>query len=93
MNHLKKMLAHLTSQIKSSDVTLATIEKPHKIRDDNQSIHNGVINEEFNANLRSASPTSGKRKRVTESIGNDGSPSDNLERKKRGRRTKVQLPT
>ena len=51
----------MTSQIKSSDVTLATIEKPHKIRDDNQSIHNGVINEEFNANLRSTSPTSGSR--------------------------------
>lgn len=91
MNHLKKMLAHLTSQIKLSDVTLATIEKPHKIRDDNQSIHNGVINEEFNANLRSTSPTSGRRKRVTESIGNDGSPSNDMGRPRRGRRSKVQL--
>ena len=56
---IAKKLAILASQIKTSGVTLGTIEKPHKIRDDNQSIHNGVINEELHANLRSASPTSG----------------------------------
>ena len=75
---IAKKLAILASQIKTSGVTLGTIEKPHKIRDDNQSIHNGVINEEFDANLRSASPTSGWRKRGTKSNRNDGSPSDNL---------------
>jgi hypothetical protein len=47
MNNLKKLLAIMTSQIKSSDVTLATVAKPHKITDDNQSIHNGVINEKL----------------------------------------------
>lgn len=75
---IAKILAIMASQIKSSDVKLAAIEKPHKIRDDNQSIHNGVINEEFNANLRSASPTSGWRKRGRKSIRNDGGPSNNL---------------
>jgi hypothetical protein len=77
---IEKMLAIMASQIKRSSVTLAAREKPHKIRDDNQSIHNGVINEEFDANLRSASPTGDWRKRSTESIGNDGSPSNNLGR-------------
>ena len=75
---IAKKLAILASQIRTSNVTLGTIEKPHKIRDDNQSIHNGVINEELHANLRSASPTSGWRKRGRKSIRNDGSPSDNL---------------
>ena len=77
---IAKKLAILASQIKTSGVTLGTIEKPHKIKDDNQSIHNGVINEELHANLRSASPTSDKRKRSRKSIGNDGSPSNNLGR-------------
>ena len=63
MNHVKKMLIQLTSQIRASSVTLATVEKPHKIKDDNQSIHNGVINEEFNSNLRSQIKPDTKRKR------------------------------
>jgi hypothetical protein len=75
---IAKKLAILASQIKPSNVTLARIEKPHKIRDDNQSIHNGVINEELHANLRSAGPTSGWRKRGTKPIRHDGSQSDNL---------------
>jgi len=93
MNNLKKMLVALTSQIKSSDVTLATAEIPHKIKDDNQSIHNGVINEEFNSNLRSASTTSGWRKRSAKPIGHDGGESDNVGRTRGRRRAKVQLPT
>jgi hypothetical protein len=63
MNNLKKMLAHLTSQVKSDNVTLAVIEKPHKITDDNQSIHNGVINETIKSDLRSQSQPNAKRKR------------------------------
>lgn len=63
MNNLKKMLAIMTSQIKSSDVTLATVAKPHKITDDNQSIHNGVINEKLESDLRSQSQPNAKRKR------------------------------
>jgi hypothetical protein len=63
MDAVKKFIALMASQIHKTNVKLGTIEKPHKIRDDNQSIHNGVINEEFNANLRSASPTSDRRKR------------------------------
>ena len=67
MNLLKKALAHLTSQIKKSDVKLAPIEKPHKIQDDNQSIHNGVINETIESGMRSASKPVTKRKRSTKS--------------------------
>jgi len=71
MNSIKKMLVKMTSQIRSSDVTLVPVEKPHKITDDNQSIHNGVINEEFNSNLRSASATSGWRKRGSNGLSNE----------------------
>lgn len=63
MNRLKMALAILTSQIKRSDVTLAAIEKPHKIQDDNQSIHNGVINEKSNTDLRSTGETVAVRRR------------------------------
>lgn len=63
MNNLKKMLTLLTSQTKSTNVTLATVEKPHKITDDNQSIHNGVINEKLESDLRSQSQPNAKRKR------------------------------
>ena len=93
MSDLKKMLGALTSQVKSNNVTLATAEKPHKIKDDNQSIHIGVINEKSDTNLRSASTTSGWRKRSAKPIRNDGGASDNMGSEGRGRRTKVQLPT
>ena len=63
MNRLKMALAILTSQIKRSDVTLQVIEKPHKIQDDNQSIHNGVVNEKSNTDLRSAGETVTVRRR------------------------------
>ena len=93
MSDLKKMLGALTSQVKSNNVTLATAEKPHKIKDDNQSIHIGVINEKSDTNLRSASTTSGWRKRSAKPIGHDGGPSDNMGRTRGRGRPKVQLPT
>ena len=71
MNNLKKMLVALTSQIKTSDVKLATAVKPHKIQDDNQSIHNGVINEKFESDLRSQSQPNTKRKRGRPTKRND----------------------
>jgi hypothetical protein len=63
MNSLKKALASLASQIKKPDVTLPSIEIPHKITDDNQSINNGVINEEFHNRMRSEIESPAKRKR------------------------------
>lgn len=63
MNIMKKALAFMTSQIKKSDVKLPVIEKPHKIRDDNQSIHDGVIHEKLDSSLRSTGKTSAGRKR------------------------------
>ena len=93
MNGIKKMLVQMTSQIRASGVTLEPVEKPHKIKDDNQSIHNGVINEEFNSYLRSASATVTERKRSAKPNGVDGSKSDDMGRPRRGRRPKVQLST
>ena len=47
-------MATFASQIKKSNVKLPSkSEKPHKITDDNQSIHNGVIHEKFEPSLRS----------------------------------------
>jgi hypothetical protein len=64
MNLLKKALAHLSSQIKPPEVILRAIDKPHKIKDDNQSIHNGVTNEQNSeSSLRSATEPVQKRKR------------------------------
>lgn len=56
-------LASLTSQIKSVDVRLPASEPPHKIRDDNQSIKNGVINEKLDYRMRSEGEPPIKRKR------------------------------
>lgn len=56
-------LASLASQIKTTDVRLPASEPPHKIRDDNQSIKNGVINEEFDYRMRSEGEPPEKRKR------------------------------
>ena len=47
-------MATFASQMKKSNVKLPMkSEKPHKIQDDNQSIHNGVIHEKFEPSLRS----------------------------------------
>lgn len=48
-----KILDKLTSKIKRSNVKLPKSIKPHKIKDDNQSINNGVINEKYPVCLRS----------------------------------------
>ena len=45
MNIIKKFMAIMSSQIKGVAIKLPTIQKSHKIKDDNQSIHNGVVNE------------------------------------------------
>jgi hypothetical protein len=65
MNLLKKALTTLASQIRKPDVKLASVESPNKIKDDNQSIHNGVIHEKFDTGLRSEGNTITKRKRST----------------------------
>jgi hypothetical protein len=62
MRSIQELLAIMASQIKRSDVTLATVKKPHKIKDDNQSIHNGVINETIESDLRSQSQPDTERK-------------------------------
>jgi hypothetical protein len=63
MSALKIALASLASQIKTTGVRLPAIEPPHKIRDDNQSIKDGVINEEFDNRMRSEGEPPIKRKR------------------------------
>lgn len=53
----------LASQIKEPDVKLPKKRgRPHKIKDDNQSIKNGVVNEKSNADLRSSSSTRAGRR-------------------------------
>jgi hypothetical protein len=47
------MLGKMSSQIRKPNVKLAKNIKPHKIKDDNQSVKNGVINEESSTGLRS----------------------------------------
>jgi hypothetical protein len=55
MNLLNKILLTMASQIKKPNVKLRKGNTPHKITDDNQSIHHGVIHEttEFKPSLRS----------------------------------------
>jgi hypothetical protein len=60
---LKIALTSLALQIKSIDVKCPASEKPHKIRDDNQSIKNGVINEECDVRMRGEGEPQIKRKR------------------------------
>lgn len=56
MDNIQSLLAKISSQIKKSNVKLPNkIFTPHKIKDNNQSISDGVINEESNSNLRSQS--------------------------------------
>jgi hypothetical protein len=60
---MKFAVTLLSSQIKTSNVRLPAIDPPHKIRDDNQSIKNGVINEECDIRMRSEGEPPIKRKR------------------------------
>jgi hypothetical protein len=60
---IKFAVTLLSSQIKTSNVRLPAIDPPHKIRDDNQSIKNGVINEECDIRMRSEGEPPIKRKR------------------------------
>jgi hypothetical protein len=54
MKFFNRIMATFASQLKKSNVKLPSkSEKPHKIQDDNQSIHNGVIHEKFEPSLRS----------------------------------------
>jgi hypothetical protein len=57
MSLINKLLYILTSQVKQSNVKLPKVNIPHKIKDDNQSIHNGVIHEKLNISMRSGSKT------------------------------------
>jgi hypothetical protein len=54
MKFFNRIMTTFASQLKKSNVKLPKkSEKPHKIQDDNQSIHNGVIHEKFEPSLRS----------------------------------------
>jgi hypothetical protein len=57
MSNIKKIIKVLSSQVKSSGVKLPQIDdKTHTIlQDNNQSIHDGVINEIVESNLRGKS--------------------------------------
>lgn len=57
MTKPNKIVDKLASQIKKPNVKLPKVGKPHKIKDDNQSINNGVIHERYSVCLRS--PTKG----------------------------------
>jgi hypothetical protein len=50
---MDKMLGQMASQIRKPNVKLAKNTKPHKIKDDNQSVNNGVINEKSSIGMRS----------------------------------------
>ena len=63
MNIIKKFMAIMSSQIKGVATKLPTIQKSHKIKDDNQSIHNGVVNEKSKPSLRSETQSIGESKR------------------------------
>jgi hypothetical protein len=69
MNNTKKIIRVLTSQIKVASVKLPQIpEKTPTIQDNNQSIHNGVINEaniEFNLRGEGQSKKRGRPKKLT----------------------------
>ena len=66
MSNIKKIIKVLSSQVKSSGVKLPQIDdKTHTIlQDNNQSIHDGVINEivEFNLRGKSQSKKRGRPK-------------------------------
>lgn len=48
---LKKIIGALSSKITKSNVTIPAEVVPHKIKDDNQSIKNGVIHETRNISM------------------------------------------
>ena len=61
MDKIHKIFDIMTSQIKKSGVKLPKKRiDTHKIQDNNQAIHNGVINEESDISLRSSSTTRAK---------------------------------
>ena len=64
MNNTKKIIRVLTSQIKVASVKLPQItEKTPIIQDNNQSIHNGVINDaNIESNLRGQSQPKPKKR-------------------------------
>ena len=58
---IQDMMETLASQIKKTSVKLPKkTGKPHKIKDNNQSIKNGVVNEESHFDLRSSSKAGGR---------------------------------
>jgi hypothetical protein len=63
MSILDKILSFFAKQVRKSDVIIPVIlEKPHTIKDNNQSINSGAVNEKSDAGLRSE--TKPRRKRV-----------------------------
>jgi hypothetical protein len=63
MSILDKILSFFAKQVRKSDVFIPVIlEKPHTIKDNNQSINSGAVNEKSDAGLRSE--TKPRRKRV-----------------------------
>lgn len=68
MSSIEKYMRAMTSQIIKPSVKIPALLMPrNKITDDNQSLKNGVINEESDANLRSPSQTGARRRRSTKS--------------------------
>jgi hypothetical protein len=63
MSILDTILGFFYKQVRKSDVIIpVTLEKPHTIKDNNQSINSGAVNEKSDAGLRSK--TKPRRKRV-----------------------------
>jgi hypothetical protein len=63
MSILDTILGFFAKQVRKSEVIVpVTLEKPHTIKDNNQSINNGAVNEKSDAGLRSE--TKPRRKRV-----------------------------
>lgn len=53
INLFNKIFEKFASQIKKPNVKLPKSRTPHKIKDNNQSVKNGVINEKTTSSLRS----------------------------------------
>jgi hypothetical protein len=51
--NIQKLLDKIALQIYKPTVKLPKSNTPHKIKDNNQSVNNGVINEKTNSRLRS----------------------------------------
>jgi hypothetical protein len=63
MSILDKILGLFARQVRKPDIIIPVVlEQPHIIKDNNQSINNGAVNEKSDAGLRSE--TKPKRKRV-----------------------------